>query len=277
MPALRALLNGRRPLLDEAGYQNRHVSLPYVDATLNVPGLPQSGTGQTALLTGLNAAAHLGEHYGPYPNEALRRLLRQGTLFQRLLEAGQPVAFANAYPDRFLDRFRRGKGRLSANTRAAVEAGLKLRGPLDLQRGRGLSALLTNEYWHTWGYDMPQLSPRQAGAQLVALAADHRLTFFEFWYSDIVGHKQDRKMALAVLQKLDEFLAGILDTLDLTRSLLLVISDHGNFEDWTTSKHTTNPVLALVAGAAQQALAGRLTSLVDVTPALLEALGIKPD
>jgi 2,3-bisphosphoglycerate-independent phosphoglycerate mutase len=279
IPVLRDLLDGQRPVLGTEGYQSDRVSVPRVDATLGLPGLPQSATGQTTLLTGINAATHLGEHSGPYPNTALRKLLRRGTLFQRLLAGGQPVAFANAYPDRFLDRIPRGKARLSANTRAALEAGLKLRGPTDLQAGRGISALLTNEYWSTWGYSVPELTTPEAGAQLVSLAQDHRLTYFEFWYSDLVGHKQDRQAALDVLQRLDGFLAGILATLDLSRSLLLIISDHGNFEDWTTSKHTTNPALALVAGIGHRAVAARLKSLVDVTPVLLEALrppGAKP-
>lgn len=274
IPTLRALLDGRRPVLAEAGYQNERVSLPLVDATLGVPGLPQSATGQTTLLTGINAAAHVGKHYGPYPNDALRQLLRRGTLFQRLLDDGQPVAFANAFPDRFLDRIPRGKARLSANTRAALEAGLKLRGPTDLQQGRGLSALLTNDYWDTWGYSVPTLTDREAGAQLVQLAQDHRLTYFEFWYSDLIGHKQERQTALVILRKLDAFLAGIFETLDLQRSLLLITSDHGNFEDWTTNKHTTNPAFTLVAGAGHQTVAARLTSLVDVTPTVLDFMGV---
>jgi len=45
------------------------------DATLGVPGLPQSATGQTALLTGLNAPALVGRHVTAYPTAALRDLL----------------------------------------------------------------------------------------------------------------------------------------------------------------------------------------------------------
>jgi bisphosphoglycerate-independent phosphoglycerate mutase (AlkP superfamily) len=54
---------------------------------------------------------------------------------------------------------------------------------------------------------------------------------------------------------------------------LLVVSDHGNFEDWTTSKHTTNPALTILAGAGFDKLVLHLTSLQDIKPTLLSYLG----
>jgi bisphosphoglycerate-independent phosphoglycerate mutase (AlkP superfamily) len=74
---------------------------------------------------------------------------------------------------------------------------------------------------------------------------------------------------------LDEFIAGILDELDLRRSLLLLVSDHGNFEDWTTSKHTTNPALTLLVGAGFEKLVPQLNSLQDVKPTLLSYINQK--
>ena len=273
LPALSRLLDGRRLVRANGGFSARLATLLPLDAQLGVPGLPQSGTGQTTILTGINAPALLGRHYGPYPNEPLRDLLRNGNLFRRLLAAGKPAAFANAYPDRFLDRLKRGTERLSANTRAALLAGLKLRGPADLKAGRAISGLLTNEYWGRWGYAMPDLSAAEAGAQLARLADDHALTYFEFWYTDVAGHRQDQALSLHLLRLLDEFIGGIVDTLDLDRSLLMILGDHGNFEDWRTARHTHNPALALLAGAGHAELARRLGSLADVTPALLAALG----
>jgi hypothetical protein len=268
LPTLRDLLDGRRPVRANEGYTTRQAALLPLDAQLGVPGLPQSGTGQTTILTGVNAPALLGQHYGPYPNQPLRELLSNGSLFGQLLEAGKPAAFANAYPDRFLSRLGRGTERLSANTRAALLSGLKLRGPADLKAGRAVSALLTNEYWRQWNYDVPKLTAAEAGAQLAHLTEDHTLTYFEFWYTDVAGHRQDRDLSLYVLNMLDEFIAGALDALDLSRVLLLVISDHGNFEDWRTAKHTHNPALALLVGAGHQTVAPRLHSLQDITPAL---------
>jgi len=268
LPILRSLLDGRRPVRANGGYATHHATLLPLDAQMGVPGLPQSGTGQTTILTGVNAPALIGQHYGPYPNPPLRDLLSNGNLFRKFLVAGKPVAFANAYPDRFLSRLDRGTERLSANSRAAVLAGLKLRGPDELKAGRAISSLLTNKYWREWGYDVPELTAAQAGVQLVRLTDDHALTYFEFWYTDVAGHRQDRELSLLILEQLDEFIGGIIEALDLSNSLLVILSDHGNFEDMSTPKHTLNPALGVLVGAGHQDLAARLRSLQDVTPTL---------
>lgn len=272
MPTLQALLGVPHLVREAAGTTTDRAALLGLDAALGVDGLPQSATGQTTILAGHNAPTLLGEHYGPYPNEILRGILREDNLFKTLLQAGQPVAYANAYPARFLDRLQRGKGRLSANTQAAVMAGLKIRSGQDLQQGRALGALLTNDFWPEPGFKLPPLSARQAGQQLVALAQDHRLTFFEFWYTDLLGHKQKRAESIDILERLDDFLAGIFEALDKTNTLLFVISDHGNFEDWTTNKHTLNPALTLLSGAGFQALLPQLQTLADIKGAVLSYL-----
>jgi hypothetical protein len=272
MPFMRSLLGVPYLVRSAAGTRRGQAILLGLDASLGVNGLPQSATGQTAILTGTNAPALLGEHFGPYPTSRLRRLLGEESIFQVLTGEGQPVAYANAYPHRFLDRLARGKGRLSANTTAARLAGLKLRERSDLIAGRAINALLTNEFWPEPGITLPVLSAYEAGQNLAALTAEHTLTFFEFWYSDYLGHKMDREGALSLLVRLDEFFAGIVETLDFRRSLLLVVSDHGNFEDWTTKKHTHNPAFSLLMGDKAVMLAGYLRSLIDVKPLVLNYL-----
>jgi len=277
--ATQALLGVSTLTRHAAGTTGRQAALLALDAGLGVSGLPQSATGQTTILTGQNAAAALGNHYGPYPNDPLRSMLARDNIFKHLLDAGYPVAYANAYPDRFLDRVSRGKGRLSANTHAAFISGLKLRSREDLQRGRALSALFSNNFWPEPDADLPPLSAYQAGLQLVALAKEHTLTFFEFWYSDLLGHKMDRERSLEILGRLDDFLSGVLDGVDFEHSLLVVVSDHGNFEDWTTKKHTHNPSLAILAGNGTEQLVPRLKDLSDIKPAVLAYLfgdGVSP-
>jgi hypothetical protein len=268
-PFMRSLLGVPYLVRDAAGTRRGQAVLLGLDASLGVEGLPQSATGQTAILTGTNAAALLGEHFGPYPTSRLRSLLGENSIFRTLSEEGHPVAYANAYPHRFLDRLERGKGRLSANTTAARLAGLKLRESSDLIAGRAINALLTNEFWPEPEIILPVLSAYRAGQNLAALAAEHTLTFFEFWYSDYLGHKMAREESLKLIGRLDEFLAGIVETLNFQRSLLLVVSDHGNFEDWTTKKHTNNPALSLLVGNGAGALAGHLRSLIDIKPLVI--------
>ncbi|MGQ9503003.1 MAG: alkaline phosphatase family protein [Anaerolineae bacterium] len=252
-----------------AGTITHQASLLALDARLGVPGLPQSGTGQTALLTGVNAPALLGCHDGPYPNQQLCALLKRGNLFHSLVIAEHSVAYVNAYTDRFLHRIARGTQRLSANSRAALSAGLTLRGAQELQAGKAVSGLLTNDYFHQQGYKVPIVTPEQAGKNLALLAREHTLSYFEFWITDLAGHRQDWDLALNVLQRLDRFLSGVLEHLDLSRSLVLIISDHGNLEDMSTPRHTLNPAMALLIGAHHTAVAARLNDLTDVAPTLL--------
>ena len=47
------------------------ISLVPTDANLDMPGRPQSATGQATILTGRNVPAAIGEHYGPKPNPAV--------------------------------------------------------------------------------------------------------------------------------------------------------------------------------------------------------------
>lgn len=272
LPLAQTLLGLSHLTQESAGTITDKAALLGLDARLGVPGLPQSGTGQTTILTGQNAPAALGEHYGPYPNPLLLDLLARHSLFKTLLDAGLAVAYANAYPDRFLDRIQRGKGRLSTNTHAALLAGLKLRSRADLQQGRAVSALFSNDAWPETGVKLPPLSDYEGGQQLAALAQEHSLTFFEFWYSDILGHKMERPQSLEILYRLNRFLEGVLAGLDPENSLLLVVSDHGNFEDWTTKKHTENPALTLLAGPGAGQLAQKMQSLQDVKPAVLAYL-----
>jgi hypothetical protein len=268
MPTVQALLDISHLTREVAGTITGQAALLGLDALMDVPGLPQSATGQTTILTGHNAPTALGEHYGPYPNQQLRKMLAQDNIFKVLLDAGQPAAYANAYPARFLDRLKRGKGRLSANTQAAYLSNLKIRSGEDLRQGRAVSALLSNEFWPEPDLELPSVTPHQAGQKLAQLAQEHTLTFFEFWYTDLLGHKQKRAESLQILSMLDDFMAGILAELDLSRSLLLVVSDHGNFEDWTTSKHTTNPALTMLVGAGFEQLVPHLASLRDIKPVL---------
>lgn len=75
----------------------RGVLLQPLDACLGVPGLPQSATGQTALFTGVNAAAAVGEHVTAHPTAPLRAIIAEHSLLKRAAEGGAQVMMANAH------------------------------------------------------------------------------------------------------------------------------------------------------------------------------------
>ena len=274
MPVLTGLLGGARLLGSAGRVHARQASLVPTDASLGVPGKPQSASGQAALVTGLNVPQMIGRHYGPRPNQPIRAILEGATLFSRALAGGASVAFANAYPQGYFDAVARGKRLHGAIPHAVQAAGIRLRTADDLRAGQALSVDLTNAGWrNSMGYtDMPLWTAREAGQVLGGLATAHDLTFFDNWATDMVGHHNDMSEALSLLADLDQFFAGLLAAVDLADTLIVITSDHGNLEDTSVRGHTLNPVATVVIGAGQQVVADQINSLTDITPALLAEL-----
>lgn len=274
LPTLEQLLASPWPTLEMGPQASMQASLAFVDANLGIAGLPQSGTGQTALITGVNAAALLGHHDGPYPATELRPLLQHESIHTRVMQRGQSVAFANAYPDRYLGRIARGTSRQSAISLAARLCQVPLRTATDLQYGRALSAFITNEGWRqVLGYhETPDITARQAGWNLGEIVAGHALTVFELWQTDVLGHRQDMMGLQHLLRQIDACLGGFLDHPVHSETLVLVTSDHGNCEDLSTSRHTTNPVPLLAIGPHHQAITREATSILAIPSIILTYL-----
>jgi hypothetical protein len=269
MPTLQDLLGDALPVRGNGHLNSSRATLVPTDATLGVPGLPQSATGQTSIFTGVNAAREIGEHLGPYPNAALRKLLARDNLFQQLKAVQCRVAFANAYPPIFFERLGRNSARRSATSYASYAAGVRYRDIDDLRRGRAVSAFVTNDRWVAAGADVPRISPRDAGHHLARLAQDYDFTLFEYFLTDAAGHKARPEFTAQVLAEVDELLAGILEESDLSRNLIITTSDHGNVEDTGAKGHTLNPVPTLLIGAGRATIAPHIHSLVDLTPAIV--------
>jgi hypothetical protein len=273
MPTLRALFDGEMPTLRGNGhFDSARATLIPTDATLGVPGLPQSATGQTTIFTGVNAPQAIGEHLGPYPNAALRRLLAHENLFQRLVAAPRRVAFANAYPPIFFERLARNKARRSALSHAVHAAGVRYRDIDDLRAGRAVSAFVTNQLWREHSADVPLITARAAGRNLARLASENDLAVFEYFLTDMAGHKAKPDLTARVLEEVDQLLRGILDETCLDDVLVIATSDHGNIEDTSAKGHTRNPVPTLLIGAERARIAPRIKSLTDLAPAIVDLL-----
>jgi len=238
-----------------------------VDACLGVPGLPQSATGQTALLTGLNAPGAVGRHVNGFCTTALARLLDGHTLFSRVQARGGRATFANAYTPSFFEGKRRF---LSVTTVATRGAGLRFRTLEDLRRGEAVFQDYTNRLLREQGYEVPVISPEEAGRRLARLAAQHAFTLYEYFQTDKAGHAQDMDWAVGLIEGLDRLMRSLLSQVDLDRTLVCVARDHGNLEDLRTKTHTTNPVPVLLWGRGRETVASRLRDLTDIAPALLE-------
>lgn len=281
-PTFDRLLGGAAPVASAVAATGRlsseRAELLAVDARMGVLGRPQSATGQAAILTGINAAQRLGEHYGPRPDDRVRRVIDEGNLFAGLAAAGLTTRFVNAYPQRYFDAVARGKRLLSAIPYAVVQGGQPLPTYEDLVAGTAFSADFTAEGWRSeLGYtDAPVLTPEEAGRALWDLASGCHFTFFEHWLTDVHGHEQALDRAVEDFARIDRVLGAFLDAADLAETLVIVASDHGNVEDCSHSRHTENPALGLLAGAGRAEYAARLRSLTDFTPIILDFLGARP-
>jgi hypothetical protein len=277
LPVVAGLLDGAQLVAGQGRLDTALATMIPTDASLGVPGRPQSATGQTAILTGQNAPQLLGEHFGPRPNARLREMLEGETLFACALAAGRRVAFVNAYPERYFEAVARGKRLHGAIPHAAQAAGLPLRTAEDLAAGRALSVDLTNAAWRNgMGYDaMPLWTPAEAGQVLARLSGEHDLVFFDNWAPDAAGHGGDFAAIVRVLEEIDAFLGGLLAGIDLDETMVMVISDHGNVEDIRARGHTENLVPTILIGAGRGRAADGIRDLTDLMPALLKVMSVE--
>ncbi len=269
IPTLQRLTGGRIPTLDDPTVEGPDGTSFPLDASLDVEGTPQSGTGQAALLTGESAAEIYGRHFGPWTPVRLRPLVEERSVLRRAAEAGGTVAFANAYPRGWPGP--RGGRRIAAPPLAARAAGVLDRHEEALGEGRAVSSEIVNDGWrrhlgHDW---LPAVTPRQAGANLARIAASADLTLYAHYATDTVGHRGGMDEAIAALERVDRFLEGVTASLDPS-TLLLVASDHGNLED-VRGGHTTNPVLGFASGPGAER-APRLKDVRQVAGFVLESM-----
>ncbi len=259
-----AIFQDEEPALPSRGVLVR------TDASLGVAGRPQSASGQTTILTGVNAPALLGYHKQGFPNKALLEVIREHSIFLQLARARVgPNTFANAYTKRFFETRPRW---VSATTAAMQAAGMTFRDLEDLKEGRAVFQDYTNLMLREWGEDVELRTPEDAARVLADLASEHRFTLYEYFITDKVGHLQDMGLAQLVLKNLARFVRGLLEHLDLARTTLVLTSDHGNIEDLSVRTHTLNQVPTIVWGARAKSFSAQVRSLADITPAIVRTL-----
>jgi len=257
------------------------VALTALDAALGVEGLPQSATGQTALFTGVNAPAALGRHVTAFPGARLKEILAEHSLLRRAAERGLKATFANPYTPGYFRRVEQGRQRNSASTLAVLAADLRFRDLDDLRAGRAVAWDVERDLFGSrtvkGGADvgpLERIDSREAGRHLGALAAEHDLTLYETFYTDLAGHRRWGIEPEEAVRRLDGLLGGVAEVLaEIDEPVTVVLtSDHGNLEDGQGTLHTRNPVPLLALGPAAGRFAD-LTRLDQVAGRILEVLG----
>jgi len=240
------------------------------DASLGVEGRPQSASGQTTILTGVNVPDQLGYHKQGFPNKAMLEIIREHSIFLQLTRAGvTPITFANTYTERFFNERPRW---VSATTAAVEAAGLPFRKVADNQAGRAVFHDFTNQALIERGEEVALRTPDEAAAVLASIVSENRFTLYEYFMTDKAGHAQDMEAAKLILRNLAGVIRGLLKQIDLNQTSVILTSDHGNIEDLSSRNHTLNKVPTIVWGAAKESIANRIKTLADITPAIVQTL-----
>jgi len=262
-------------------FQHQHFprEIPYgglvkpIDARLGVPGIPQSATGQATLLTGINAARLLNAHLSGFPNQKLRELLAAHSIHQQIKSMGKRPAFINVYRPIF---FKMGPEALlrflSVTSIANWKAGLTFFNLDHLRARQAIYHDFTNLELIKKGFQVPMFSPEQAGKILAHSSQQFDFCLYEYFKTDHAGHAQNMDFARQLLGQLERFVATFLEHTDLSNTLVLLTSDHGNIEDLSVKTHTLNPVPLIAWGAQKESLIAGVESLADVTPTLVKLL-----
>ncbi len=238
-----------------------------VDAALGVPGIPQSATGQTSLLTGVNAQRVLGAHATGFPGPTLRDVLREHSLLKTLTDRGLRATFLNAFRPLFWELSEEQRWHMSATTVANLAAGLPFSTLDDLRAERSVYQDFTNRDLRERGFDVPEWTPNHAGRVLASNVGRFDFTLYEYFLTDKAGHTQDRKRCESELAGLDAFVTAYLDEAP-EGTLTLLTSDHGNIEDLSTRSHTRNPIPLMTWGGELP----EIEALDGVTPWIVDRL-----
>lgn len=234
-----------------------------LDANLGVEGIPQSATGQSAIFTGINTAKLLNRHLFGFPNAILRKLLMKDNILLDFSNQGYRTVFFNCYPyyaellsqgnlkideegnfiiNQYKDKFGPWLKYISTTTIMALSIQQRFFGLNDLIKEKTIYQDFTNRLLRTKLKHVPIFTSQKAGEILLKSLDRFDFVLYEYFQTDRIGHKQDKNLAQTIAADLDIFINTILHNIDLNKTNLFIVSDHGNFEDLSIKNHTTNKV-----------------------------------
>ena len=244
------------------------------DATLNVSGRPQSATGQATIFTGINASEYLGYHLTALPNEKLVELIEEQSLMKSLGEQEVSVTSANMYSNEFFQkRAARRRNAFPVSTLTIKASGVPFRYYSDYEKGEAVFADITNRLIRERGYDIEEITPETAAENLLNILKENQFVFFEYFMTDVYGHKRNKEKLKESVDILNRFTETVWAGVKNDDTAILIISDHGNSEDLTIGDHTSNDVPAILLTKNKDEsinFANLIHSLVDIYPWVLK-------
>ncbi|MCK4890273.1 MAG: hypothetical protein KAS21_01175 [Candidatus Aminicenantes bacterium] len=278
-------------LWDNSAVDLPNFTLKPIDPLLGIDGTPQSATGQTTIFTGVNIPKLLSKHIGSFPNKIMRKVISEENLLVKLNNSGKKAKFINAYPhhselfsnsnvnidkegnlifsDNFPDKF---KKRISVTSSILISNNVKPFDTGDIKEKLSLYQDYSNKSLLKYGLDLPVFSPEDAAEVLYRTSGDFDLILYEFFQSDIYGHRKNIAEQIELISDLDLLLSTLISLMDRKKDTLLITSDHGNLEDNSSKAHTLNPVPLITWGRKNNELSENINDLSGITPAILNFL-----
>lgn len=261
---------GEIPHIDKQKLKGNNAFLFPVDASMGIPDIPLSGTGQTSIFCGINAPKYIGKHFGPYPYSTLVPIIKEKNIFRSFMQRRKKVYFVNAYPKQFFDYVNSGRRRLSVTTLSCIMNGMRLNNISDIHKGKALAADINNRLFvEKMNYKLKVINAETAADRLIRLGSKNHFTLFEIFHTDHLGHGRNSEWLEYTTGILDRFLFHIITNLKKNMTLV-VCSDHGNFEDLSIKMHTLNPAIGITAGKDAELLSKKIKKLYDIKPAIME-------
>ncbi len=276
-------------LWDGAVFGRNDIRLKAIDPLMGVSGIPQSATGQTTIFTGINIPRLLKKHTGSFPNKIMRKLIREENLLLKLDRSGKTVKFINAYPhhselfsnvhvkideegnlifsDKFPDAYKR---RISVTSSILISNNMKPFDTIDIVEKRSIYQDFTNKSLLRYGLELPVFTPEDAADILYRTSSEYDLTLYEFFQSDIFGHRKEKREQIELITELDTLLKSLLKLMDEKTDTILITSDHGNLEESSSKSHSLNPVPLITWGRGSHELSAKINNLSEITPAILD-------
>ena len=218
-------------------------------------GSPESATGQSTLLTGVNVPQAIGGHYGPKPDPRIRAIMQEAQPSRPACpRPGRKARLLNAYPDSYFEAIRSGRRLHAAIPLAFALAEIPLG---DRERSRPGTGRLRRfhrarmAHAGCGGPSTPVLNPEDGGPALADLCARKRFHDVRPLAAGLRGAlRRDARRRPVVERAGPRDRRESLEVVRKSNLTVLLSSDHGNMEDLSDKGHTRNavPVLALGPG-----------------------------
>ncbi len=239
-----------------------------IDPHQGVAGLPQSASGQCSLWTGVNGSLVTGYHKSGFPGYTLKKIIKKHSIIKKLNEANYKATLLNAYSPRYIEHLKKKPRLWSASSCVQHASGQDFHTHEDIPSGQAIYMDYTHEIMHRLfehlREEFPVISPAQVAQNIITRARNYDLVLHEFFLTDKAGHSANWELAAWCVKTIEAVLTQLIDKINPQKELLLVTSDHGNFECMDIKTHSHNAVPLFAYGAYAEEAIDEINELTDI-------------